>query len=53
MSPPFHTTFFDSLPHTMVKKEETDLNLFSFLGRAGQGLMNWGFIRVSRLRDLG
>ena len=33
---PFHTTFFDSLPRTVVKKEETDLNLFPFLGSGGR-----------------
>lgn len=35
-APPSHTTCFDSLPHSVVKKEEMDLNLFPFLGREGR-----------------
>lgn len=35
-APPFHPTFFDSLPRAMVKKEDMDLSLFPFLGREGR-----------------
>lgn len=34
-APPSYTTFFDSLPRTVVNKEEMDLNLFPWEGRAG------------------
>lgn len=43
MSPPFHPTFFDSLPHTMVKKRRNGPKSIFLPGKGRAGTDELGF----------